>query len=72
MSVNRKLVKTEAHSSSSRPCNIKENEADPYTLMWGHLQVMLMRENSKVEQTSEKRRLHICLFIHKNFWKDSR
>lgn len=71
MSVNRKLVKTEAHSSGSGPCSMKENEADPHTLMWGHLQVTL-RESSKVEPSSEKRRPHICLFIHKDFWKDSR
>ena len=50
---------------------IKENEADLYTLMWKHLQVILMREKGKVEQTIKKRCLYICLFIHKNFWKDS-
>lgn len=47
MSVNRKLVKTEAHSSGSGPCSMKENEADPHTLMWGHLQVTLREKTAK-------------------------
>lgn len=42
----------------------KREIEDLYTLMWGHLQVMLMRENSKVEQTSEKVDVYtyVCLY----------
>lgn len=47
---------------------IKENEADLYTLMWKHLHVILMRENSKVEQTIRKKDVYtyVCLYT-KNF-----
>lgn len=42
---------------------IKENEADLYTLMWKHLHVILMRENSKVEQTIRKK-MSIHMFVY--------
>lgn len=42
---------------------IKENEADLYTLMWKHLQVILMREKSKVEQTIKKK-MSIYMFVY--------